>query len=167
MKTYFLLLYAFAFLAFLPKTKDHPTPKLYKSLQPVFSFEYAGYAILETEDAPYPKISFPILEKESDLEEKYLAILVHQGNDNCPNLDNYAAGTAPKNVSINGIAFQRWESFEVEFGNIYEIIEYVTQKEGYCICLRFCFHSVQSGSSPLPFKGKEELIAEVMATIQM
>lgn len=172
MKIYLLLPFLLMLCAFSFKTNVHPTPKTYTSAQPAFSFEYAGNAILYTENLDNPKIVFPVWDKESNLHEKYLEIIVKQGATNCPDASEYAAGTVPKNVTINGINFQKWVNSDAGAGNLYETEEYVTQKNGFCIRLRFTFHSVQPqnyDNPPALYQRRKEgvFIKEVMSSIKM
>jgi hypothetical protein len=160
-----------ALSAFSFKNVLLPTPKTYSSTTPAFSFEYAGNAVLNTE-GENPRIDFPLLEKGTNLQEKYLEIIVKQGNSNCPDSNNYAQGTIPKNLIINGISFQKWEGSDAGAGNIYETEEYVTQKGGFCISFRFVFHSTQPqnyDNPPSVFQRRKEsiVIKEVLSSMKM
>jgi hypothetical protein len=162
MKIYLLLPILITLFGFSPKMNLHLTPQIYTSLQPSFSFQYPGNGILVTEGLDYPKITFPILESETDLEEKYMTIVVREGNNSCPDANN--SQTPPENLMINGKVFQKWEDVHTSAGKIYHTVQYVTHKDGYCICLRFDF--VLSGNASTP-KRESNVIAEVMATVLM
>lgn len=152
-------------------TQSSSNSKTYSSEKPTFSFEYPQNASLD-KAGEHPKITFVLEKDKTNLGEKFMEIMVKQGNATCPDKGEMPEDSKPTHVSIKGVNYQKWAFSDAGAGNIYEIEEYVTQKEGFCICFRFVFHSSNPDNydSPPPVfdrKAESTMIIPILESMKM
>ena len=115
-----------------------------------FALEYPPGAVFTETDFNAAKIDLPFV-PGTNLQEKYMEIVVHLTNDPCfsPYDPQYLFDPSEL-VVVNGLSFYKQSNSEGAVGNIYEWISYSTGKDGLCISLSLILHSTQRMNYPTP-----------------
>jgi len=114
-----------------------------------FQFQYPpqGQIQADSNDSNTRINNLPIVQPGTNLEHKFMDVLVGQNVTECKSLQVQDPGVT---VTINGIPFLKQTGAQGAAGSLFQMVEYSTLRDGVCVNLEFVLQSHDPSFFPTP-----------------
>jgi len=114
-----------------------------------FQFQYPpqGQIQADSNDSNTRINNLPIVQPGTNLEHKFMDVLVGQNVTECKSLQVQDPGVT---VTINGIPFLKQIGSQGAAGSLFQMVEYSTLRDGVCVNLEFVLQSQDPSFFPTP-----------------